>query len=91
MTGKVDGLDTADLLGSHSGLGHLLGSSLAAGIEGSSEVSALLHGRAGGLLEGAHGSAAGSSGRHDVCVCEGDDGQGRVSINQLEERKREEE
>lgn len=64
VAGKVDGLDTADLLGSNSS-GQLLDTSGAGSVQSSAEVSALLlDGRARSLLQCGTESSAGSAGRH---------------------------
>ena len=69
VTGKVNGLDTANLLGSNGSSGELLDTSGAGSVQGSAEVSALLlDGRALGLLQCGAESSAGSTGRHDGCV-----------------------
>ena len=62
VAGKVDGLDTANLLGSDGSSGELLDTSGASSVQGSAEVSALLlDSRARSLLQcGAEGSAGGA-------------------------------
>ena len=72
VTGKVNGLDTANLLGSNGSSGELLDTSGAGSVQGSAEVSALLlDSGALGLLQCGAESSAGSTGRHDDgCVYE---------------------
>jgi len=72
VAGKVDGLDTANLLSSNGSSGELLDTSGAGSVEGSAEVSALLlDSGALGLLQCGAESSAGSTRRHDDgCVDE---------------------
>jgi hypothetical protein len=64
VAGKVDGLDTADLLGSKGSSGELLDSSGASSVQSSAQISALLDGRALGLLQCSAEGSAGSARRH---------------------------
>lgn len=72
VTGKVNGLDTANLLSSNGSSGELLDTSGAGSVQGSAEVSALLlDSGARGLLQCGAESSAGSARRHcDGCVDE---------------------
>jgi hypothetical protein len=66
VAGKVDGLDTANLLGSNGSSGELLDTSGAGSVQSSAEVSALLlDSGALGLLQCGAESSAGSTRRHD--------------------------